>query len=58
MPGGVYEYVIAGGGSLGCGMAGRLSEDKDAHVPLLEAGGWDRHPPQRSCRYDPVRITP
>lgn len=34
-----FDYVIVGGGSAGCTLAGRLSENPDVSVCLLEYGG-------------------
>lgn len=39
-----YDYVIVGGGSAGCVLAARLSENPDARVCMIEAGGKDSNP--------------
>jgi choline dehydrogenase-like flavoprotein len=39
-----FDYVIVGGGTAGCVLAARLSEDGTSTVCLVEAGGEDRHP--------------
>ena len=38
------DYVIVGGGSAGCALAARLTQDPNTSVLLLEAGPRDTHP--------------
>jgi choline oxidase len=38
---GTFDYVIAGGGTAGCALAARLSEDPEVTVCLVEAGPSD-----------------
>ena len=46
-----YDYVVVGAGSAGCAVAGRLSEDPDVRVAVLEAG-----PPAAGRLFDIPRL--
>ena len=36
------DYIIAGGGTAGCAVAGRLAEDENVSVLVVEAGAHNR----------------
>ncbi len=52
-----YDYIIIGGGSTGCAVAGRLADSGADSVALLEAGGHD-HKMSVTCPMGIVATVP
>ena len=51
-----YDIIVVGGGSAGCVLANRLSEDSEQSVLLIEAGRSDKHLYSRIPAASPLAI--
>lgn len=47
-----FDYVIVGGGTNGCVLANRLTEDADVTVAVIEGGPSDEH--DERCVWAPL----
>ena len=52
-----YDIIVIGGGSAGCALANRLSEQQNRSVLLLEAGRSDKHLFSRIPAASPLAVT-
>jgi choline dehydrogenase len=52
----IYDVIVCGAGSSGSVVAGRIAQNPDVKVLLLEAGGSDDHPAVKNAAQWPLNI--